>query len=168
MSPLEKQAFGLIILGGIVVLGIYWQYKLCQKDTNEFKSYRRKYPSRIKWGAFLCGLLIAGIIVNGLIGIYIDDRRPYSGAQIWMQVRTTILFSFIFLIKSYFGPILTMGALAIAAYYYLNYGMLTNLPIVSAVMDFTASLAPDWLENIYTVVYSGYAVVTSLKDTFDT
>jgi hypothetical protein len=169
MSPLEKQALGFLLLGGITILGLYWQYKLFSKDKKHFKDVKyhksiNKAPGRIKFGFWLCTLLIVGIIVHGLIAIHVD-RQPYTYAQIWSQVLKTIWFSLVFLVKSFFGPILTMGSAAIAAYYYLNYGIIAKLPIVTAIMDFAASFAPDWLENIYTLVYSGYAVVTSLYDT---
>jgi len=168
MSPLEKRALGFILLGAITVLGFYWQYKLFSKDKKQFKDAKyyniNKAPARIKFGFWLCTLMIAGIIVHGLIAIHID-RQPYTYAQIWAEVLTTLLFSLIFLVKSFFGPVLTMGGVAIAAYYYLNYGIATNLPIVTTLMNFAASLAPDWLKNIYAIVYSGYAITTSLYDT---
>lgn len=169
MSPLEKRALGFLLLGGITILGLYWQYKLFSKDRKLFKEVKNyksinKAPARIKCGFWLCVLLIVGIVVHGLIAIHID-HQPITYTQIWVEVRTTIWFSIIFLVKSFFGPILTMGSAAIAGYYYLNYGIIAKLPIVSAIMDFAASLAPDWLNNIYTLIYSGYAVVTSLYDT---
>jgi len=169
MSPLEKRALGILLLGGITILGLYWQYKLLSKDKKHFKDVKNyksinKAPARIRFGFWLCSLMIVGIIVHGMIAIHID-RQPYTYAQIWAEVLTTIWFSLVFLVKSFFGPILTMGGAAIAAYYYLNYGIVANLPIVTALMDFAASLAPDWLENIYTIVYSGYAIATSLYDT---
>jgi hypothetical protein len=169
MSPTEKRAFAFLLLGGITFLGLYWQYKLFFKDAKHFKEVKahksiNKAPGRIKYGFWLCTLLIVGIIANGLIAIHVD-HQPYTYAQIWQEVRTTLWFSVVFLIKSFFGPILTMVAAAIAAYYYLNYGLIANLPFVSAVMDFAASLAPDWLENIYTLAYLSYAMIMSFSDT---
>ncbi len=170
MSPLERRAIGFILLGGITIIGIIWQYKLITKDIKQFKgaiSDKKitKVPYRIKWGFILCIFLIAGIIVNALIANYIDVRRPYSFSQMWKDVFKTAWFSLIFLGKTFLGPIITMGTLAIASYYFLQYGIINKLPIVSEIMDFVASLAPDWLEKAYTFVYMGYAVITSIKDT---
>jgi hypothetical protein len=169
MSPSEKQAIGFLLLGGISILGVYWQYKLLAKDKKHFKDVKdhksiNKAPARIKFGFWLCVLLIVGIIVHGIIAIHVD-HQPYTYAQIRSEVFKTMWFALVFLVKSFFGPILTMGSAAIAAYYYLNYGVIAKLPIVTAIMDFAASLGPDWLDNIYTLVYSSYAVVTSLYDT---
>ena len=170
MSPMEKRALGFILLGGITILGLYWQYKLFSKDKKQFKDVKHhksinKAPFRVKCGFWLCILLIAGIFAHALIANYIDVQRPYSFAEMWLDVRNTIWFSVVFLVKAFFGPIMTMGSLAVAAYFYLQYGMVAKLPIISAIMEFTASLAPDWLENIYTLVYTGYAALTSLYDT---
>jgi len=166
MELLEKRAIGFILLGGITILAFFWQFKLCKKDMTEIKRDGHKYPSRLTFGLILCGCLILGIITHGLIAIYIDERHSYTYTQMWDQVRPTLWFSLIFIIKSYFGPIITMGSLAIAAYFYINYGMLTNLPIVTDLMNFAGSLAPDWLEKVYALVNSGFAIIMSLKDTF--
>jgi len=125
MNPAEKQKIGFLLLGGIAFLGFYWQYKLFTKDKKQFKEVKQyksinKAPARIKFGFWLCIILILGIIVNGLIAIHVD-HKALTYSQIWKEVRTTIWFSIVFLLKSFVGPILTMGSAAIAGYYYLNY-----------------------------------------------
>ena len=169
MNPLEKRAIGFLLLGGITVLGIYWQYRLMARDTKQFKDVRsyksiNKAPSRLRIGGWLCFILIVGIVAHGVIAIHVD-KQPLTYSQILSEVSKTAWFAVIFLTKSFFGPVITMSGAAIAAYYYLNYGTIANLPIITSIMEFAASFAPDWLENVYTLLYSGYAIVTSLYDT---
>ena len=165
MDPTEKTAFGFIILGLVTLLAIFWQYKLCRKDLSELKSRRRKFPKRLKFGSFLCILLLAGIATKGFIAIYLDKKDTYDFIQMGTDLKNSAYLSGIFLVKSYFGPLITMGSLAIACYFYFQYGEIGKLPIVSQIMDLSLSFAPDWLDNFYMIFYSGFAFVTSLMDT---
>jgi hypothetical protein len=161
-SSTAARTFGLLVLGGLAFLGVYWQIRTIRNDIANLR--RMKLPTRIKIGIAICILLVVGIVVRDVIAIHFDPRSYFTYALMVSDLETAMSFSLLFLVELYFGPVITTGALIMTAYFFFEHQEVYVLPLVQSTVDMLASVGPAWTQNAYTVILGTYTVVTSFKD----
>lgn len=162
-----------IILGFLGFWAIRWQYQLLVHDVNRIHLHvrrkvrdPRKYlPSRVRGTISICLLIAMGVLVKAVISTYVQDTTVFPTEELLATLVLLLPFFVIFSIKSYFGPLVTVGMLAVIVYN-LAYRQAIIVPeAVEAIFELTISLLPEPIEEFYAIFYVVYALATSWHDT---
>jgi hypothetical protein len=149
-------------IGSVILAGLYWQYLLSfKKDRLE-----GKFPRRLKVTAIICLVIIVGIIGRELIEIYIMKDQTHTLSNMFRLTFHALLLAALLLTKTYFGPILLTGTLAVLSYEIIMIGKLNSLALINNAMSLILDIFPDPFKDIYLVFSLIYVASTNLVDTF--
>ncbi len=169
---LEYRVIAWIIFGLLAYTALRWQFCLLKEDFSNIQDHRYRgisgwqfmLPSRIKTGLFVCMIIGIGIIFEAVIAMQVGQRQQFPTSEVIANLLALLPFAVILSLKSFFGPIVTIGSLAIVVFYFINFQILLIPPLVESLFELASSLLPDWLSNMYLFFFTVYAIATSWKD----
>jgi hypothetical protein len=159
-----QQAWGLVVLGTCVVIGLFWQWILLVRDAEKLSN--KEIPFRYLASTITCVLLLLGVLMRGIFLIYYDDRANYELSFLIRDITNAFIFSLIFLLKSYFAALVTMFGVALAVFFFLEYRTISPVAVLEPILEQIVALAPSSIQDIYVAAFGVYAVGVSFKDTF--
>jgi len=105
-----------------------------------------------------------GVLVEALIGIYVQNVAAFPTEELLATLTLLLPFFVLFSLKSYFGPLVTVGTLAVIVYN-LAYRQAIIVPdAIEAAFDLATSWLPEPVEEFYAMFYVAYALATSWRD----
>ncbi|MCB9138789.1 MAG: hypothetical protein H6642_10625 [Caldilineaceae bacterium] len=112
----------------------------------------------------ICFLIMIGIVVESIISVYLGQSRSIPVGYIIASIVALLPFILIVAVKAYFGPVVTIGSLAVIVFIYANTGVFEIPAITKSLYDLAASFLPPALEKYYVYGFTVYALVTSSSD----
>lgn len=173
-SLLANKVVAWLIFGLLAWWALRWQYMLLRNDFSRLTDYLRyptyqvhnAIPPRVRTTVTVCLLIGLGVIAEAFITFQAGLVSSFPFAVVFAQWVLLLPLFCVVSIKSFFGPIFTVGALAFAVFYYINFNQLMLPPVLESVFDFAASLLPESWERFYVAGFTIYAVATSWHDSF--
>lgn len=159
-----QRAWGLVVLGTCAVIGIFWQWILLARDHEKLSN--KEIPFRYLASTIACVLLLLGVLLRGIFLIYYDDQVNYELSLLIRDITNALIFSLIFMLKSYVAALVTMFGVALAVHFFLEYGMISPVAALGPILEPIVALAPSSIQDIYIVAFGIYAVGVGFKDTF--
>jgi len=175
-------ALMILLIGTILILGIYWQIKLFSIDIKRnndfisclrymywelnFKSAFKMIPKR-NWAPMILGpVLIIGTITWGIIVLLIDQNSTADINLVLGNTGKVFLLFIIFNVKSYLGPIITCFVASVAIYNFFTYGQLNTITIIQPLIDWIFDFCPFWIKGSYWTIFLFNSLAASFMDVF--
>ncbi|MEM9824708.1 MAG: hypothetical protein AAF985_26710, partial [Bacteroidota bacterium] len=132
------QALEFILLGGIAILGVVWQFYTFGKDLD-----RTGQPIRVRAALTVSLVALVGIAVHGLIAIG-DPRANIDWAMFQDDMVKSLMLFGVFIVKSWLGAIFTTITVLMGVYFFFEYGELRVWSLVYAFFDWFFVHLPHW------------------------
>jgi len=114
---------------------------------------------RISAAASISICLVIGSFAFSIFQI-IDPNAPVSVVTSLVIFCAMTIFSLLFFLKTFFGPIILSGAASWALYFWFQHGSLEIIPIFNLTIEIFLSWAPDWFADVYLYTYILYSAVS--------
>lgn len=151
-------ALMIILMGVSILAGIYWQLILYNNDGGGlfyvFDNIVEKYeaPKRLYAPIFISLILFFGTIIWGIIAILVDDNSQLNTLDFLIYLFRIFILGFLWIVKSYFGPLILTFLLCVSIYYLFEYGQIKHIPLVSMLYHWAFEELPGWVEITYYVL----------------
>ena len=146
----------VIIVGVIGLVSVIWQFSLFANDELDYD-----IPVRVRGGLIVGGIVLLGVIMYSSY-LVLDPQRPeFTFFTALKNVGLAALFATLFLLKSFFGP-LVLGYLAgYSVFKFFEYDELMIAPGIDWLLSLVFNNIPPSLEIAYTIIVTLYLIAVS-------
>ncbi len=165
----------VIIVGIIGLVSVGWQFKLLENDqlVGRF-GYRSRYlydldhlPLRLKSGLVVGAIILVGVVFYSSYLLFDPKITNYTILSAAKCVGLALVFGLLFVLKSYFGPLVLGYVAGYSVYMFFQHDKLIIAPVVDWLLGLLFAHIPPWLDMSYTILLSLYLITVSGLDLAD-
>lgn len=154
----------VFLIGVVVLFGLIWQALLIFIKYREPKTPQTKYCDRLFPMILIGDVVLLGTIVYGILCACDARRTDFTGAIFLSWVLKAMVFLIVIITLGYFGPLVVVFALSWEIYFWLEYGHLESLPILTPFVTWVFVPTEDWQPAAYVVFQCLYCLISSIID----